>query len=165
MPLHDYFCGVCGLLTPNVYRPVTEGATAHPPLHCDRPMAWVPAAPALHYGDVKGAAFTSFDTTDGRGQPVHIDSVRKLRQIERESEVHARNGEGQRMVFRRWAQDPSNRDQPTLSPSYAGGEQPSKEAAHRFGSTLRKSATEPDHQFGPTVNESNASALPMSGKE
>jgi hypothetical protein len=128
-------------------------------------MAWVPAAPALHYGDVKGAAFKSFDTTDGRGQPVHIDSLRKLRQVEKESEQAYRNGEGQPMVWRRYAQGDSNKDQPTLSRDYNAGEAPSPTAAHRFGSTLRKSATEPDHAYGPAVSDANASALPMSGKE
>jgi hypothetical protein len=165
MPLHDYYCGTCGQTLLNVYVPVSVGGPAGAPLHCDRPMAWIPAAPATHYGDVKGCAFHAFDTTDGRGNPVRIDSLRKLRQVERESEQMARDGVGQPMVFRRWAQDPSNADQPTLSPTYNGGEQPSKDAAHRFGSTLRKSAEEPDHAFGPAVNESNASALAMSGKE
>ena len=165
MPLHDFWCVVCGQLTPDVYVPVAIRARDGAPQHCGHPMAWIPAAPAVHYGSVKTAAFKAFDTTDGRGQPVHVDSVQKLRRIERESEVHARNGEGQPMVFRRWAQDPSNRDQPTLSKDYRGGEQPSKAAARRFGSTLQKSAEAPDHAFGPAVSESNASALPMSGKE
>lgn len=119
----------------------------------------------MDVGGVKGAAFRAFDTTDGRGQPVHIDSLRKLRQVERESEVHARNGEGQPMVFRRYAQNDSNKDQHTLHQSYEGGEQPTREAAHRFGSTLRKEASEPDHAFGPGVTEANTSALPLSGKE
>jgi hypothetical protein len=165
MPLHDYWCPACGALTPDIYRPVSERATDRPPLHCGQPMAWVAAAPAVHYGSVKTCAFHAFDTTDGYGRPVHVDSVQKLRRIERESEQAARNGEGQRMVWRRYAQDPSNRDQPTLSKDYSGGEQPTAAAKHRFGSTLQKSATEPDHRFGPGVSESNASALAMSGKE
>jgi hypothetical protein len=75
--------------------------------------------------------------------------------------VHARNGEGQPMVFRRWAQSNSNRDQPTLSKDYRGGEQPTAGAAHRFGSTLKRSVEAPDHTFGPGVSEANASALPV----
>lgn len=165
MPLHDYYCGVCGQVSVDVYRSVEVGARADPPWHCERPMAWIVGAPAIHYGDVKGAAFKSFDTTDGRGTPVHIDSLRKLRQVERESEVHARNGEGQPMVFRRWAQNGSNADQPTLSKDYHGGEQPTPAAAHRFGQSLRRSAEAPDHAYGPAVSDSNTSALPMSGKE
>ena len=164
MPLHDFYCGRCNAVRVDVYAPVTRRSDdpAFCP-ECGQSMVWIPAAPALHYGDVKGAAFRSFDTTDGRGEPVHVDSLRKLRQVERESEVHARNGEGQPMVFRRWAQDPSNRDQPTLSKDYRGGEQPTPAAAHRFGQTLQKSAEAPDHEYGPAVSDANTSAL--SGKE
>jgi hypothetical protein len=120
----------------------------------------LPAAPAVHYGSVK----TPFQNLRRRtASHRHIDGV-EAPADRRESEVHARNGEGQPMVWRRYAQDPSNRDQPTLSKDYHGGEQPSPEAARRFGQTLRKSAEAPDHAFGPGVSEANASALPMSGK-
>lgn len=165
MPLHDFWCPTCGQVLLDQYVPVAIGATAGAPTHCGQPTMPIPAAPALHYGSVKTAAFQAFDTTDGRGNPVHIDSLRKLRQVEREAEQAYRNGEGQPMVFRRFSQDPSNRDQPTLSKTYNGGEQPTKEAAHRFGSTLRKSVDAPDAAFGPGVSEANASALPLSGKE
>jgi len=166
MPLHDFYCPICNAVHPDVYVPVAIGAAAGaPPCDCGRTMIPIPAAPALHYGDVKGAAFKAFNTTDGRGQPVRIDSLQKLRQVEKESEQMARDGVGQPMVWRRYAQGKSNQDQPTLSRSYAGGEQPSAAAAHRFGQTLRRSATEPETGFGPGVSEATASALPMSGKE
>lgn len=172
MPLFDFYCGVCGQLTPDIYRPVAIGAQASPPEHCQRAMVWIPAVGAMDIGGVKTASFQGFTTTDGRGQPVFVDSLHKLRQVEREAEQAHRNGEGQPMVFRRWAQDPSNRDQPTLSKSYYGGEAPTPAAKKRFGSTLRKSGadregrlTNPDldRSFGPGVNESNASALGMEG--
>ncbi len=166
MPLHDFYCPACNHIHPNVYVPVTVGAAAGaPPCDCGRQMVWIPAAPALHYGDVKGAAFQAFDTTDGRGHPVRISSLAQLRKVERESEQMARDGVGQPMVWRRYAQDTSNQDVHTIHGSYEGGEQPTREAAHRFGQTLQKSATEPDHEFGPAVSESNASALPLSGTE
>lgn len=173
MSLRDFWCATCGQLLVDIHVPVAVSSADGAPQHCGRPTIPIPAAPAVHYGDVKGAAFRSFDTTDGRGQPVHVDSLRKLRQIERESEVAFRNGEGQPMVWRRYAQDPSNRDQPTLSKDYSGGEQPTPQAKHRFGSTLQKSGadaegqlTNPDldRSFGPGVNDANTSALPLSGK-
>lgn len=165
MPLHDFYCGVCGQVIVDHYVPVQIGATDGAPEHCGKKTVPIPGAPAVHYGSVKTAGFKAFDTTDGRGLPVHIDSVQKLRQVERESEQAFRNGEGQPMIFRRWAQDKSNADQPTLSRDYNGGEQPSADGKRKFGSTLRKSATEPDATFGPGVSEANASALAMSGKE
>lgn len=128
-------------------------------------MVWIPQTRAMDIGGVKTAGFKGFTTTDGRGHRVHIDSLHKMRQVEREAEIAYRNGEGQPMVFRRWAQDGSNRDQPTLSKSYEGGEQPTPEHKHRFGSTLQKSANEPDAPFGPGVNDSNTSALPLAGGE
>ena len=165
MALHDYFH--CGQVLVDIYRSAAEGARARPPAcpTCGQPMVWLPGTIAMDAGAVKTSGFKGFHTTDGRGHPVHVDSLHKLRQVERESEAMARDGVGQPMVFRRWAQERSNQDQPTLSKSYAGGEQPTPAAAHRFGQTLRRSAEAPDHSFGPGVHEGNASALPLSGKE
>jgi len=162
MPLHDYWCARCGQLTPDVYRPIDVGAQANPPIHCDVPMVWIPQTRAMDIGGVKTAGFKGFHTTDGRGNPVHIDSLHKMRQVEREAEQAYRNGEGQPMVFRRWAQDSSNRDQPTLSKSYNPGEAPTAEGKHKFGRQGAFSAQteEPDAPFGPGVNDSNTSALP-----
>lgn len=165
MALHDYHCPVCGQLAFDVYRSCAEGAQARPPLHCGQPMAWIPFTRAMDIGGVKTAGFRGFTTTDGRGQPVHVDSLHKLRQVEKAAEQAYRDGEGQPMVWRRWAQDSSNRDQPTLSKSYYGGEAPTKAAAHRFGSTAQRSVEAPEAGFGPGVSESNASALPMAGGE
>jgi hypothetical protein len=160
MPLFDYYCGVCGQLTPDVYRSVVVGAQANPPQHCARAMVWIPQVGAMDIGAVKGAGFHGFTTTDARGNPVQIDSLHKLRQVERDAEQAARNGEGQPMVWRRYAQDGSNRDQPTLSKTYYGGDAPTPQAKHRFGSTLKKSAEEPArHVYGPGVDDSNTSAL------
>lgn len=164
MPRHDFYCGVCGQLSIDIYVPVTIGATAGAPDHCGVKMAAIPAAPALDLRSDGDSSFQKFETTDGSGQRVLVDSLRKLRQIERESEQAHRNGEGQPMVWRRYAQDDSNGDAPTLG-SYAGGEQPTDAAKRRFGSTLQKSAEAPDGTYGPGVSDTNASALPMAGGE
>ncbi len=162
MALHDFWCTVCGQLLPDVVIPAAIGARAGGPQHCGQPMAWIPAATiAMDIGAVKTAAFRGFTTTDGRGQRVVVDSLHKLRQVEREAETAYRNGEGQPMVFRRWAQDGSNRDAPTLSKSYDGGTYPSPEAKHRFGAALRRSTEAPDTAFGPGVSDATASALPL----
>jgi hypothetical protein len=169
MPLFDYFCGVCGQVTPDVYRSIDVGAQADPPLHCSRPMSWIPQVGAMDIGAVKTSGFRGFETTDGRGNPVLVDSLHKLRQVERESEQAYRNGEGQPMVWRRWAQDKSNQDAPTLSSSYYGGDAPTAAAKHRFGSTLQKSVGDAeeggpankdlDRSYGPGVSDANTSAL------
>jgi hypothetical protein len=161
MPRHDFFCGVCGQVIVDHYVPVQITASEGAPDHCGQKTAWIAAAPAVHYGSVKTAGFKAFDTTDGRGNPVHIDSLRKLRQVEKQSEIDFRNGEGQPMVFRAWSQTKGNTLDSALHPSLDGSEQPTAAAKHRFGSTLRKSAEAPDTGFGPGVSEANASALGM----
>ncbi len=162
MPLHDFYCAVCGIVRLDIYVSVqtkaSDGAPSCP--GCTQPMTWIAAAPAVHYGSVKTAAFKAFDTTDGRGNKVHIDSLRKLRQVERESEQAFKNGEGQPMVFRAWSQSRGNRLDSALHPSYDGSEQPTAAAKRKFGSTLRTSTEEPDRGYGPGVSDANASALP-----
>ena len=167
MAYHDYFCSRCGQVLVNINVPIAIGQKAGAPLHCGQPAEPIPGIGRMDIGAVKGASFHAFTTTDGRGQPVTIDSFHKLRQVEREAEQAFRNGEGQPMNWRRASQTQSNWDQPTLSPAY-GGEAPTPEAKHRFGSTLQKSGstaegelTNPDldRAFGPGVHEGNASAL------
>jgi hypothetical protein len=160
MALHDMYCSRCGQVLTDIHVPVAIGATAGAPDHCGVKMTPIPGIGSMDIGAVKTAGFRGFDTTDGRGNPVRVDSLHKLRQVERESEQAYRNGEGQPMVWRRWAQDGSNADQPTLSRSYYGGDAPTPAAAHRFGSTLKKATEAPGHVYGPGVSDANTSALP-----
>ena len=87
-----------------------------------------------------------------------------------------RDGVGQPMVFRRWAQNDTNQDQPTLSRSYDGSEQPTAEPKHRFGSTRQSHGAvtvegaadlaerlDTERRYGPGVDDRNASALPLEG--
>jgi hypothetical protein len=157
MARHDFYCGVCGQVLVDVNVPAAIGARAGAPEHCGRPTAWIPAVGRMDAAN--GPGFQAFTTTDGRGNPVTIDSLAKLRAVERESEQAYKNGEGQPMVWRRWAQDRSNQDRPTLG-SWDGSEQPTAESKQRFGSTLRKSVEEPDAAYGPGVSDANTSALP-----
>jgi hypothetical protein len=159
MPVHDYWCTVCGQVLVDIMVPIAIGQKAGAPTHCGQPTSPIPGIGRMDIGGVKTAGFRGFETTDGRGNPVFVDSLHKLRQVEKDAEQAFRDGEGQPMVWRRYAQDVSNHDQPTLSKSYYGGDAPEPDAKQRFGSTLRKSTEEPDHGFGPGVDESNASAL------
>jgi len=150
-PLFDYQCIPCGTKAVDIYRSVREGATFDPPQceSCLEPMQWIP--------QVGGIDLLDFDCYDGRNQKVHVSGLKQLRRIEKESEVHARNGEGQPMVWRKYSQDSSNVHVSTLgkSPEQA----PTREAAEKFGKTLQKSAEAPERSFGPGVSEANASAL------
>lgn len=162
MPQHDYYCGRCGLVLTDVMVPIAIGQAAGAPEHCGARTVPIPGIGSMDYGAVKTVGFQGFETTDARGQRVQINSLHDLRRVEREAEQAHRNGEGQPMVWRRYAQNDSNADQPTLSKSYYGGDAPTPEAKHRFGSTLQKSAAEPEgRSYGPGVTDDNTSALGM----
>lgn len=160
MPLHDFWCQVCGVLQPDVYRSVEEGALSRPPICCGQPTSWIPQTTAMDVGGVKGAGFKSFTTYDGQNRKVTVNNLRDLRRLESESEKQARDGVGQPLRFRRWSQGDSNGDVNTFADQFKGGEQPTAAAKKKFGSTLRKSAEAPEAGYGPGVNDSNASALP-----
>lgn len=155
MALHDFWCAHCGRLYPDVNVPIAIGATAGAPLchDCQRPTEWIPQIGAIDARE----PFQEFEVYDGQNKPVLVESLRKLRQIEKESEQQARNGEGQPMVFRRWAQDSSNRDVPTLG-AY-GGDRPDPAAVRKFRPQAASEGAATDVAFGPGVSEANASAL------
>ena len=166
MPRHDFICKPCQYVLLDQYRSVQEGASARPPfcVSCGLPMSWIPAARFDLRSDGEGksgSGFQKFTTYDGRNNPVEIDSLHKLRQVERESEQAARNGEGQQMVFRAFNNDGSNRDKGTLGD--APNQRPSAAAKAKYGlrSGTQRLAGEPEVKFGPGVNESNTSALPL----
>lgn len=161
MPRHDFRCPECGWLLLDQYRSAAEGAQAHPPqcFNCDRPMTWIPQAGFDLRSDSSDSDIPKFTTTDGFGNTVEIDSLHKLRQVEKESEQAYRNGEGQPMVFRAYANNRSNRDVGTLGEAPSAGLTP--EGKRKFGrrGALKTMTDEPDHAYGPGVNDSNTSAL------
>lgn len=119
-------------------------------------MDWIPQVSRMDAAN--GPGFVAFDTYNGKNEKVHVSSLKQLRAIERQSEIDHKNGEGQPLVFRAFSNTKSQMDQSALHPSWVP-EKPTAAAKHRFGSTLRKSAEAPDTDFGPGVNEANASAL------
>ena len=127
MPLHCYRCPVCDEVIEE-YRSIQEGGNAKPPLcpqcntgsrHEDVQMVWVVPVVAM---DAKEPG-QRFEVTreiydknprtgdvDRHQQVEVIDSVHKMRQIERDSEQRYRNGEGEPMRFRALSQGKSNLD-------------------------------------------------------
>jgi hypothetical protein len=153
LALHDYSCSHCGDYKVDIFRTADQGAQSDPPLCCDLPMDWVPQIgrmDALEPGQ-------EFYCYNGRNERVLVESLSQMRKIERESEQAERNGEGQKMVWRKYSQDHSNVHESTLGT--APTEAPSEAAQRRFGPTLKKSSDAPEVSFGPGVSESNASAL------
>lgn len=131
MPLHDYHCPACDMILQDIYRPIDTGGRVDPPRcpACDRLMEWIIPLVAMDVGGVKTAAFKAFTihrqvpTKDGLQQvEERIDSVHKLRQIEKDSEQRYRDGEGEPVRFRAYNQDASNRDQNSFGESGQIGE-------------------------------------------
>lgn len=155
MALHDFVCPACGTAFPDVNVPIEIGAQAGAPPcgDCHVQTQWIPKIGRMDALE----PFQEFSTFDGQNRPVVIDSLHKLRQVERESEQMARNGDGQPMVWRQYSQDRSNRDVNTLG-SY-GGEAPSPEAIRKYAPTLRKQAGEPEAPLGPGLSEGSVHGI------
>jgi hypothetical protein len=133
------------------YRSIEEGGQARLPVcsRCGDQMEWLPQVGRID-------SFTPFETLDGRNQPVVIDSLSKLRKVERESEQIARNGEGQHLTWRKYSQDHSNVLVNTHGPDPS--ERPDPEAVKKLA-PRRHGELEPAHEYGPAVTDGNTSVL------
>lgn len=157
MPLHDYRCRTCGALQRDVYRDILEGASARPPVHCDQPMVWIPQVGVMDAKEPFQRFVTQVRQPDGSYRPVTIDSLRKLRQVERDTETAARNGEGEQLVWRDYANDRSNGDRHTL------GADPAPVLSARTRATLTRQVldaqTAEATAYGPGVTDATTSAV------
>lgn len=130
-------------------------------------MIWVVPVPRMDLrsdGEGKsGNTFQKFVTRDGCNNLVEIDSLHKLREVERESEKMAADGIGQPILFRGFAQDHSNMGSNLFGEPPS--EKPSEEAKRKFGrrsgfqEIVGEQGADPDCKYGPGVNDSNTSAL------
>lgn len=173
MPLHFYRCD-CGHQVEE-YRSVHEGGTARLPIcpwcsaltdypgERDVPMRWVIPVVAM---DAK-EPFQRFEvsrqvmTRDGlQEQTESIDSLTKLRKIERDSEQRYRDGEGEPLRFRAWTQDASNRDVGSFGSAgqigdrvYGTGETPAMPGNIEL---KRHGTTKPDRPLGPGLRRATS---------
>jgi hypothetical protein len=155
MALHDFWCQVCGQVLVDIAVPATVGAQKGAPEHCGRKTNWIPQVGRMDAYE----PFQEFETYDGQNHRVTVDSLKKLRDIERESEQQARNGEGQPLVWRHYSNDRSNRDVHALHPRWTGGETPDPDWVKAHGAELRRDASIADTDYGPGVSDATPSAL------
>lgn len=155
MALHDFFCQTCGQVLVDVNVPIDLGAVKGAPLHCGQPAAWIPQVGRMDAYE----PFQEFEARDGKNNLVTVDSLRKLRTIERESEAQYRNGEGQPLVWRHYANDRSNRDVHALHPHFTGGERPDPAWVRKHAAQLRRDDSVADTEYGPGVSDATPSAL------
>lgn len=122
-------------------------------------MQWIPQIGMMDAREPFQRFSANIRQRDGSYQVVEIDSLTKMRRIERETEQAARNGEGEALRFRMWNNDASNGDANTFGPD--PGVAPSAAAKHRFGLQHgTKPISDPDSVvLGDGVTDANVSAL------
>lgn len=157
MALHDFWCQVCGQVLVDVNVPIAIGATAGAPLHCGKPTAWLPAVARMDASS--GPGFRAFVTRDGQNNEVLVDSLKKLRDVERDSEHMYRNGEGQPLLWRHYSNDRSNRDVHALHPNWSSGERPDPAWVKKHAADLKRDASVADTEYGPGISDDTPSAL------
>jgi len=161
MALHDFWCPECGQVLVDINIPIETGAMKGAPEHCGKKTRWIPQVGRMDAYE----PFQKFETFDGQNRPVVVDSLKKLRDLERQSEIDARNGEGQPIVWRRYSNDNSNKDVHTLAPKWQGGEQPDPAWVKKHAADLRRSADVADTEYGPGVSDATPSALDALSKD
>lgn len=161
MALHDFYCQVCGQVLVDVNVPIAVGARLGAPEHCGRQTAWIPQVGRMDAYE----PFQEFETRDGQNRRVTVDSLHALRKIERQSEQDYRNGEGQPLVWRSYANDRSNRDVHALHPSWTGGERPDPAFVRKHAGAIRRHTDVANTDYGPGVSDATPSALDTLSKE
>lgn len=168
MPWADYECPECGAVKTNVVFSADRGAAASAP-YCTEPMdeadlcgvrmEVIPQVGLMSAAN--GSTFKAFDVTrevlernpeTGQVERFHrrerIDSLAKLRAVERDSEQRAKNGEGEPMRFRAFSQNRTNMDVGSFGPMT-----PETAVLKRSGRVRVKAVTPTDAPEGgePTV--------------
>jgi len=127
MALHDLRCRDCGHVYEDVNIPVSLGARAYCETNycacsigAESTLEPVPAAHFSGFNDSGKGSFAKFTTqVEDPGSPtgwrdITIGSLADIRREERESEQRERNGDGQRLCWRDYSQDASNKDKHTM---------------------------------------------------
>lgn len=161
MALHDFFCQTCGQVLVDVNVPIALGAIKGAPEHCGQPANWIPQVGRMDAYE----PFQEFEARDGQNNLVTVDSLTKLRKIERESEEQYRNGEGQPIVWRRYSNDRSNRDVHALHPNWQGGAQPDPAWVQKHRHDIERGDLVADTDYGPGVSDATPSALDYLSQE
>jgi len=155
MALHDFWCPECGQVLVDINIPIETGARKGAPEHCGKKTRWIPQVGRMDAYE----PFQEFECRDGMNNLVTVDSLKKLRDIERDSEQRFRDGEGQPLVWRRYSNDRSNNDVHSLHPKWQGGEQPDPKWVKEHRGLIQKPADDPDNSYGPGVTADTPTGL------
>ena len=109
MPIHDYSCDTCKTEVRDHYLPRLNSTT---PIcsACNTPMVREWTTNRTH------RIFQVFDFTLDSGKVISIDSLAKLRKVEKSTTDAYHRGEPVRpFIFRHYSQDPTNKDKSIFS--------------------------------------------------
>jgi len=104
VPVHTWVCPNCGCIIPDQYHPASRALLGCPNCSLVMERSWARDSRPL---------FRPFTANDGTGDRT-FSSIESVRRYERETERRADGREGQRIVFREYSQDHTNRDVNTL---------------------------------------------------
>lgn len=158
----DYRCPGCGQVFEHTY-PMSVGAIASAPYHepCECYMEWIPAARFDLKTDGEGdkGGFQKFTvhrqvpTRDGLVQVEEtIDSLHKLRQIEKDSEQRYRDGEGEPLRFRAYSNEPTNKDVGLFGPYVPESAGLKKSGRVKVKAITPPDGSEPEVSVGPGMS-------------
>ena len=105
MPVQTWICPNCECVIPDQYHPSSKAILACPNCSLVMERSWQRDSRPL---------FRPFTANDGTGDRT-FTSLGDVRRYERETERKANGHEGQRIVFREYSQDHTNRDVTTLA--------------------------------------------------
>ena len=145
MPQQHYRCPDCGEIDLVIYTLADVSSPDWPPrcVHCHA-RSRMEMAPQQMLTDLRtdgegDRAFQKF-SVHVNGKREIIDSVHKLRQVERDSEQRYRNGEGEPIRFRLWNNESTNRDINSFGDggqigerAYSNGTQPTPKPSGKIG--------------------------------
>lgn len=117
-------------------------------------MTWVPQVGSMDAREPFQQSTVYVRQPDGTEKPTVIHSLSQMRQIERESEQRAKDGEGQQMVWRDYSQDRNHADTHAFAKDPAA--MPQKSSRVKV-SAVPESAVQ--DSYGPGVSDANTSAL------
>ena len=105
MPVQTWICPNCSCQIADQYHPSSSAILACPNCSLVMDRSWARDSRPL---------FRSFTSNDGTGDRT-FSSLESVRRYERETERKANGRDGQRIVFREYSQDHTNRDVNTLA--------------------------------------------------
>lgn len=145
MPIHDWRCADCGAEILDRYQPRLDDSapecpragTAHLVREDGSEIGWIPLyvtgavdltpttlIPPAHSMERLWSTnrsrrtFEAFSVVDEvTGKTVVIESMKSLRDYERQTETYARDGVGRKIAFRHYSQDPGNITHNTFGPT------------------------------------------------